>query len=303
MAPPAAFMASAPLAHEVCTDGSVIMQSDLKRRIGVDVGRRAKLEDALAWAAVNEVFYIDIQLDSGANAIETFDQARCEAVKKICQDHGIHLGLHTLSGVNMAEYSNFFRQAADEYLRAYIDMATRLDAKWIVVHAGFHFTADYEQRKQASLERLQRACVYAEDQGVHLLLENMNREPADAEVNYLGYTADECAFYFDHLTSPNLHWTFTINHATLVPEGINGFIDAFGIERMREVRVADNLGDKEHHMFPGQGSIDFRALFLRLEGLGYTGHYTNGFGTLDDMIRGRDYLVAEAKAAGVQSAQ
>ena len=279
------------------------MQSDLKRRIGVDVGRRAKLEDALAWAAVNEVFYIDIQLDSGANAIETFDQARCEAVKKICQDHGIHLGLHTLSGVNMAEYSNFFRQAADEYLRAYIDMATRLDAKWIVVHAGFHFTADYEQRKQASLERLQRACVYAEDQGVHLLLENLNREPADAEVNYLGYTADECAFYFDHLTSPNLHWTFTINHATLVPEGINGFIDAFGIERMREVRVADNLGDKEHHMFPGKGSIDFRDLFLRLEGLGYTGHYTNGFGTLDDMIRGRDYLVAEAKAAGVQSAQ
>ncbi len=221
----------------------------------------------------------------------------------MCQDHDIHLGLHTLSGVNMAEYSNFFRQAADEYLRAYIDMATRLDAEWIVVHAGFHFTADYEQRKQASLERLQRACVYAEDKGVHLLLENMNREPADAEVNYLGYTPDECAFYFDRLKSPNLHWTFTINHATLVPEGIDGFIDAFGIERMREVRVADNLGDKEHHMFPGQGSIDFRALFLRLEGLGYTGHYTNGFGTLDDMIRGRDYLVAEAKAAGVLSAQ
>ena len=93
MAPPAAFMARSPPAHKVCIDGSLIMQSDLKRRIGVDVGRRAKLEDALAWAAVNEVFYIDIQLDSGANAIETFDQARCEAVKKICQDHGIHLGL------------------------------------------------------------------------------------------------------------------------------------------------------------------------------------------------------------------
>ena len=49
--------------------------------------------------------------------------------------------------------------------------------------------------------------------------------------------------------------------------------------------------------------IDFRSLFSRLEGMGYTGHYTNGFGTLDDMIRGRDYLVAEAKAAGVPSAQ
>ena len=152
-------------------------------------------------------------------------------------------------------------------------------------------------------DRLQRASDYAEEKGVHLLLENMNREPVDAEVNYLGYTVDECAFYFDNLKSPNLHWTFTINHATLVPEGIDGFLDAFGIDRMREVRVADNLGDKEHHMFPGQGSIDFRALFTRLEGMGYTGHYTNGFGSLDDMIRGRDYLVAEAKAGGVPSAQ
>ena len=279
------------------------MQSNLKKRIGVDVGRRAKLEDGLAWAAANEVFYVDIQLDSGANAIETFDEARCESVKEMCQNHNIHLGLHTLSGVNMAEYSNFFRQAADQYLQAYIDMATRLDAEWIVVHAGFHFTADYEQRKQASLARLQRASSYAEDKGVHLLLENMNREPKDAEVNYLGYTLEECLFYFENLRSTNLHRTFTINHATLVPEGIDGFLDTFGIDRMREVRVADNLGDKEHHMFPGEGSIDFRALFSRLEGMGYTGHYTNGFGTLDDMIRGRDYLVAEAKAAGVPSAQ
>jgi sugar phosphate isomerase/epimerase len=279
------------------------MPKSLKDRIGVDIGRRAALEDGLEWAARNEVYYVDIQLDSGANAMERFGDARCEAVKETCGRHGIHLGLHTLSGVNMAEYSNFFRQAADQYLRAYIDIATRLDAEWVVVHAGHHFTADYEQRKQASLERLRRAAAYAEENGVHLLLENMNREPEDAEVNYLGYTVEECAFYFDNLTSPNLHWTFTINHATLVPEGIDGFLDAFGIERMREVRVADNLGDKEHHMFPGKGSIDFRALFTRIEGMGYTGHYTNGFGTLDDMVRGRDYLVAEAKAAGVPSAQ
>jgi sugar phosphate isomerase/epimerase len=279
------------------------MPKSLKDRIGVDIGRRATLEDGLEWAARNEVYYVDIQLDSGANALENFDDARCEAVKETCARHDIHLGLHTLSGVNMAEYSNFFRQAADHYLRAYIDMATRLDAEWVVVHAGHHFTADYEQRKQASLERLGRAAAYAEEKGVHLLLENMNREPEDAEVNYLGYTVEECAFYLDNLTSPNLHWTFTINHATLVPEGIDGYLDAFGIERMREVRVADNLGDKEHHMFPGEGGIDFRALFTRLEGMGYRGHYTNGFGTLDDMVRGRDYLVAEAKAAGVPSAQ
>jgi len=279
------------------------MPPRLKDRIGVDIGRRAKLEDGLAWASKNEVFYLDIQLDSGDNAMETFDDARCEAVKGLCKANGMHLGLHTLSGVNMAEYSRFFREAADQYLRAYIDMATRLDAEWVVVHAGFHFTADYEQRKHAGLARLQRASAYAEEKGVQLLLENMNREPQDAEVNYLGYTIEECAFFFENLRSPNINWTFTINHASLVPEGIDGFLDAFGVERMREVRVADNLGDKEHHMFPGEGRIDFRSLFTRLERMGYAGHFTAGFCTLDDMARGRDYLVAEAKAAGVQSAQ
>ncbi len=118
------------------------MLSDLKKRIGVDIDRRTKLEDGLAWAAENEVFYIDIQLDSGDNAMETFDDARCKTVKNLCQANDIRLGLHTLSGVNMAEYSNYFSQAADEYLRAYIDMAPRLNAEWIVVHAGVHFTAD-----------------------------------------------------------------------------------------------------------------------------------------------------------------
>ncbi|MDG2204825.1 MAG: sugar phosphate isomerase/epimerase, partial [Alphaproteobacteria bacterium] len=88
------------------------MASDLRNRIGVDIGRRAKLEDGLRWAAKNEVYFIDIQLDSGENAMETFDDVRCEDVKQLCKDHGIHLGLHTLSGVNMAEYSNYFRQAA-----------------------------------------------------------------------------------------------------------------------------------------------------------------------------------------------
>ncbi len=279
------------------------MGQSLKDRIGVDIGRRAKLEDGLAWASENDVHYIDIQLDTAANAMETFDDARVAAVKSMCRDLGIHLGLHTLSGVNMAEYSNHMRQAADAYLWSYIDMAAKLDAEWIVVHAGYHFTADYQQRMETGLDRLQRASKYAEEKGVQLLLENMNREPEDAEVNYLGHTVEECRYFFDNLTSPNINWSFTINHATLVPEGIHGFLDEFGTGRIGEVRVADNLGDKEHHMFPGEGSIDFRKFFLRMEEMGYTGHYTNGFGTMDDMLRGRDYLVAEAKAAGVQAAQ
>jgi hypothetical protein len=41
----------------------------LRDRIGIDVGRRLRLEEALEWAAEHEVRWIDIQLDAGANAL------------------------------------------------------------------------------------------------------------------------------------------------------------------------------------------------------------------------------------------
>ena len=61
--------------------------------------------------------------------------------------------------MNVAETSPFLRDAVDAYLEAYIDLAPRLGAEWIVVHAGYHFTADFERRKAAALARLQRAAT------------------------------------------------------------------------------------------------------------------------------------------------
>src|ERR687892_735963 len=112
-------------------------------RIGFDAGARA-LEGALEWAA----------------------------------RHGIHLGLHTLSGVNVAEFSPHVSEGVDAYLRANVDLAVRLGCEWVVVHAGFHFSAHVKERVAVSLDRLERLTAYAERRGgVPLLLENLNREP------------------------------------------------------------------------------------------------------------------------------
>ena len=137
---------------------------------------------------------------------------------------------------------------------------------------------------------------YAEEKGAKLLLENLNWEPDRAEVHYLAHTVEECLFYFDRLDSPALGWSFTINHATLVPEGIAGFLDALPTDRLEEVRVADNNGEYELHLYPGEGIIDFADMFRRVEATGFRGHYMNAFGSLDDMLRGREDLVALAGA-------
>ena len=270
----------------------------LKDRIGVDLGRMISAEDAIAWAHAHDVAYVESQIDLAPNALASMT-ARAPAIRAAHERLGVQFGLHTLSGVNIAEVSPFLADAADAYLKAYIDVAALTGAEWVVVHAGYHFTGDYAMRRAAGLERLKRACGHAEASGVRLLLENPNREPDDAEVHYLGASIEECLYYFGNLASPNLAWSFTVNHAHLYREGIDGFLDALGTGRLVEVRVADCRGTVEEHLQPGEGTIDFAAMFARLEGTGFSGFYMNNFGSLDDMLRGRDYLVARAADAGI----
>jgi sugar phosphate isomerase/epimerase len=273
---------------------------NLRERIGIDIGRKLALEEAVAWAAAHQLYFIDTQLDTGTNALGTIDRARAAAVRVACARHGIRLGLHTASAVNVAEYAPYVGDAVERYLEAYVDAAVRLGAGWIVMHAGFHFTSDKKQRMQAGRERLKRIVAYAERRGALVLLENLNKEPVAAEVHYLAHTVEEWRYYFDAIQSPAFRLSFTVNHAHLVPEGIAGFVAALDMSRVEEVRLADCFRNgHEVHLPPGQGDLDFADMFRQIEGGGFRGHYMNAFGSLDDMLAGREALVRLAEAAGV----
>jgi len=270
-------------------------------RIGIDLGRKIRLEEGIELAARHGVRFIDVQLDAGENGMERFDEARADAVRAACQRHGIALGLHTSSAVNVAEYAPVVAAAVDGYLRAYLDAYRLLDARWIVIHAGYHFTNDKDLRMRAGLERIRRIVAAAEERGAILYLENLNKEPQAAEVHYLAHTLEEWRYYYEPIDSPSLRLSFTVNHAHLVPEGVDGFIDALDFRRVGEVRLADCFRNgHEVHLVPGQGDLDFGRMFKRIEAAGFSGHYTNAFGSLDDMLMARQGLVATAAAAGVR---
>jgi len=272
----------------------------LRDRIGIDISRRLKLEDAIEWAAQNGLRHIDIQLDTGENALPKFDAKRCAGVRKLLDRHGIALGLHTNSAVNVAEYSPVVADAVTEYLETYVNLVPKLGASWTEMHAGYHFTKDKEARMAAGRERLKRIVGHAEKKKVLVLLENLNKEPQDAEVHYLAHTVEEWQYYWD-IKSPSFRLCFTANHAHLVPEGIEGFVAALDFKRVGEVRLADTWRNGyEVHLSPGAGDMDFGAMFKLIEGKGYRGYYTNAFSSLDAMLAGRDYLVDKARAAGVK---
>jgi sugar phosphate isomerase/epimerase len=132
-----------------------------------------------------------------------------------------------------------------------------------------------------------------------ILLENLNKEPDTAEVHYLAHTVEEWQYYWD-IKSPSFKLSFTANHAHLVPDGIEGFVRALNFKRVHEVRLADCWRNGfEEHLVPGKGNLNFGKMFKLIEGAGFKGHYTNAFGTLDDMLAAREVFVKKAKAAGV----
>ena len=67
------------------------------------------------------------------------------------------------------------------------------------------------------------------------------------------------------------------------------------MRRCGEVRLADCRGTHEEHLKPGEGTIDFPAMFAAIEASGYRGHYMQAFGSLDDMLEGREASRAAGK--------
>ena len=263
-------------------------------RIGVDINQKLPLEQAVDWTVKHKVPYIDLCLDQTPDLLKG-DKKRSLSARKKLEKAGLRLGLHTLSAVNVAETSPFVSNAADEYLAAYIDAARELGAGWIVVHGGYHFGGDKRARMDAAVARIGKTAKLAEKKKAKLLLENLNPEPEQAEVHYLAHDIEECKYYFDRLDSPALGWSFTVNHAHIRPNRIDEFMARLDLERCGEVRLADCRGTHEEHLRPGEGTIDFPAMFAAIERSGYRGHYMQAFGSLDDMLTGRATLAALAE--------
>ena len=113
-----------------------------------------------------------------------------------------------------------------------------------------------------------------------------------AEIHYQPRDADETAWFLDRLPAATVRWAFNVAHAHLVPEGIDGFLDRFGIGRLAQVRLNDNPGTHEVHLVPGEGTIDFAPVFHRLDRLGYRGPFSLDFGIDEDKLRVRDAFAA-----------
>lgn len=259
-------------------------------RFGFNAGAGRPLEETLRWAAESAFTYVDFNADRAPNGVHDFDDARVRRVRALQDQHGLHVGIHTSSAVNNAEIAPFVGEAVDEYLRANVALAQRLGCEWVIVHGGYHF-GDIDRRREAAVARLQRLHDFAVARQVPLWFENHNTEPERAEIHYIPDNVAELRWFLEApglVDSPYFRWSFNAAHAHLVPDGVTGFLDAFGVDRIAQVRLTDNTGEYEVHLVPGQGNMDFPGLFRRLDQMGYGAWFSLDFGTDADKVRVRD---------------
>lgn len=257
-------------------------------RFGFNAGRTRALEETLQWAADQRFFHVDFNADAAPNL--DFDQARTKRVRDLCERHGIHLNIHTSSAVNNAEVAPAVAEATDEYLQRNVQLGRRLGCDGVIVHGGFHF-GDIERRRETAVARLQRLAAFAAQVGQVLWFENHNVEPEQAEIHYIPDDVAELRWFLEAPeleANPWFRWTFNVGHAELVPDKTHGFLNAFGVARLAQVRLCDNPGTYEKHLVPGQGVIDFPAVFRQLEMAGYGGPFSLDFGSDEDKVRVRD---------------
>ncbi|GEM_PF-6013519 len=172
--------------------------------------------------------------------------------------HSFHAPFDEFASYDPASLDSRKRERALTEIFYAIKVLSGMGGKSIVIHPGGQPSA--ESKRMEYLENagmsLKMLIVFARELGVDVLLEN----PPSPE---LGGEASEFREIYDRLMDYRPGFCLDIGHAFISPGGLEGFY-AIG-KRPDEIHVSDNNGDKDEHLFPGEGSLSLEEVLGRLK--------------------------------------
>ncbi|MFW2365810.1 MAG: sugar phosphate isomerase/epimerase family protein [Desulforhopalus sp.] len=228
------------------------------------------MEEYFSFAHENGFPWMELSCNNPNNFLDKWNPDRIDGIKRLRDKYGLHYGLHSASFVNAAEIEPTVRVAARQHLLDYVQLAHDLEAEYIVLHFGYHFSLFMDEVFRCLVETYKPVVVLAEKYQLPIGIENMNKMHEDCEVAYLGVTPEELSRVFDEIPSDYFGLTLDIAHASLLPGGVNPFIDQFP-NRIISTHVSDNDLVLDHHLPVGEGKIDFKAAFKRLIDINFKG--------------------------------
>jgi sugar phosphate isomerase/epimerase len=142
--------------------------------------------------------------------------------------------------------------AVDEVKRA-LEVAESVPYRFLILHLGAGRESQDPARTEAAMNSLEHLCIYAKQRSVTIALENTPGELASPSA---------LRQFVAETRLRDLRLCFDTGHAHLW-EGVRP-----GFETMRDLVVTthlhDNGGQRDDHLFPYQGSIDWGATMAAL---------------------------------------
>lgn len=170
--------------------------------------------------------------------------------------------------VDIASFYETERNTAVAVIAGWIDRAAAVGAKAVIQHpaatpngTGTEGVEPFVDKLCASLETL---LPHAEKRGIRIAVENM-LPGTDCS---FGSQPEHLVAIAERLAHPSLGFCLDTGHATVTrgPEGIDAFFDAFD-DRLICFHLSDTAGDRDMHIAPGRGNVDWSTVFRRASAL------------------------------------
>jgi len=200
----------------------------------------------------------DFEIMAARQHLDYHDSNQVRDVAQWFSDHGVTLhSLHApvfgqgnggRSGgllISIAYLERRLRIASMDEVKRALEVAEILPFRYLVLHLGLPHE-EYDLRKfDAAFTSIEHLNIFAKERGAEILLENI---PSDL-------SSPEHILSFLHYTRLDLKICFDTGHAHMA----GGVQPAFRTlrERIAAMHLHDNHGEKDEHLLPYEGEIDW----------------------------------------------
>jgi sugar phosphate isomerase/epimerase len=166
------------------------------------------------------------------------------------------------------EPDRHYRQIRIDHTKRSLTLAKELGSPCITTEPGgpVEKGGSWSAALKLFVEMLKPVADHAEKEGVLLLVE--------PEPGLLIETADQFLEFMQHIDSPAIGLNFDVGHMYCVGDDPGPTIHRLA-KHIRHMHLEDIAATRvHHHLVPGEGAIDFAAVFQAIRAIGYNGWVT-----------------------------
>lgn len=279
-------------------------------RFGFNINFRLSPEEILelgeAVLKTKEYEAIEVTYYENMQDVDTF--AYNQAIRRLVELYSPQVVVH-ISGFNSSEENSVLRSAILHEFRNCCKYTRELGGKEIVMHSGtlsrsLHVpvrsvdgvcnkTEDVHKRVwNLSVQMLRSCCDIAKEYDIIVHTENLNGDTVTMR-------CEQVIKFVEDINRENLDIVFDVGHCHHTGGKIMSEVLECG-ERLKHLHIHDNFGEKDEHIAPGEGNIDFGEFCEALKKVHYDGIYMMEIGkcTVENLKNSRELLLKKINEVG-----